>query len=82
METREDMEEFVNVYNNEWLHQGLDYVTPDQKHEVKANVIINERNQKHQQAIQRGKRTNQERSENGKNKKIFKKVIDLSETVQ
>ena len=47
-------------YNNDRLHQGIDYVTPQEKHSGKAEKIVKEREKKHKQAIARRKRLNRE----------------------
>ncbi|SIR30827.1 integrase core domain-containing protein, partial [Halanaerobium kushneri] len=60
-EAREDIEDFIDYYNSERLHQGVDYVTPDQKYNGKADEIIDERKKKHQSAIDRRKRLNRKR---------------------
>ena len=65
---RQDMETFVEWYNDERLHQGIDYVTPNQKHEGQARELIEKRKQNHREAIQRRKRINRERAANGKTK--------------
>jgi transposase InsO family protein len=75
VEAREDIEEFVTFYNTTRLHQGIDYVTPNQKHNGKAEAIIEERNQNHQEAIERRKRINQERSEPGKTKEEIRESV-------
>ena len=70
-----DIEEFIEHYNTERLHQGIDYVTPQQKHEQKAEEIIDRREKNHQEAIQRRKRINRERSEIGKTNKKIKESV-------
>jgi transposase InsO family protein len=60
-EAKEDIENFIDQYNSERLHQGIEYVTPDQKYNGKADKIIDERKKKHQAAIDRRKRLNQKR---------------------
>ncbi|PTW01339.1 transposase InsO family protein [Halanaerobium saccharolyticum] len=60
-EAREDIENFIDQYNSERLHQGIGFVTPDQKYNGKADKIINERKKKHQSAIDRRKRLNRKR---------------------
>jgi transposase InsO family protein len=60
-EAREDIENFIDYYNSERLHQGVDYVIPDQKYNGKADEIIDERKKKHQSAIDRRKRLNRKR---------------------
>lgn len=72
-QAREDIESFIEHYNTERLHQGIDFVTPQQKHQGQAKQIVKEREKQHQQAIQRRKRINRQRanndSEHGKTKK-------------
>ena len=59
-EAQEDLDEFIEKYNNDRLHQGIDYVTPQEKHSGKAEKIVKEREKKHKQAIARRKRLNRE----------------------
>ncbi|MCF8001791.1 MAG: IS3 family transposase, partial [Halanaerobiales bacterium] len=42
-EARDDIEKFIEHYNSERLHQGIEFVTPDQKYNGKADEIIDER---------------------------------------
>lgn len=75
MEAREDIGTFIEHYNEDRLHQGIGYVTPDQKHQGTAQEIIEEREQKHQEAMNRRKQINQERSKNGKTKEPFGETV-------
>ncbi len=75
MEAREDIDDFIEHYNDDRLHQGIDYVTPHQKHEGQAERIIKQRENEHQQAMQRRKRINQQRAENGKTKESAKESV-------
>jgi len=75
MEARQDIGEFVGWYNGERLHQGIDYVTPNQKHGGVAEQIIQEREQNHKKAIKRRKRINRERSENGKTQERIEESV-------
>lgn len=61
-EAKEDIEQFIEYYNSERLHQGIDFVTPDQKYNGKADKIISNRKKKHQTAIERRKRLNRNRN--------------------
>ena len=56
--SHEDLDEFIEKYNNDRLHQGINFVTPQEKHSDKAEKIIKEREKKHKQAIARRKRLN------------------------
>jgi len=60
-EAREDIENFIDHYNTNRLHQGIEFVTPDQKYNGEADKILDERKKKHQTAINRRKRLNRER---------------------
>lgn len=75
VEARENIEEFVVFYNGKRLHQGIEYVTPNQKHDGKAEAIIEERKENHKDAIERRKRINRERSETGKTKESAKESV-------
>jgi len=75
VQAREDIKDFVEFYNDQRLHQGIDYVTPNQKHEGKAEAIIEERKRDHQEAIERRKRINRERSKNGKTKERLEESV-------
>lgn len=75
MEAREDIEAFIDHYNEDRLHQGIEYVTPNQKHQEMADEIIEEREQKHNEAMKRRKRINQERSDSGKTKEEIKESV-------
>lgn len=61
-EAKEDIEQFIEYYNAERLHQGINFVTPEQKYKGKANKIISKRKQKHKEAIERRKRLNRNRN--------------------
>ena len=43
------------------MHQGIDFVTPNQKYKGKDKQIKKKRKNKHQKAIERRKRLNQEK---------------------
>jgi transposase InsO family protein len=75
MEAREDIGTFIDHYNEDRLHQGIDYVTPKQKHEERAEEIIEERKQKHEEAQERRKRINRQRSESGKTQERKKESV-------
>jgi transposase InsO family protein len=75
MEARGDIQTFIEHYNEDRLHQGIGYVTPQQKHQQNAEEIIQEREQKHQEAMDRRKRINQQRSKNGKTKESRKETV-------
>jgi len=74
-EARKEIDKFIRNYNENRLHQGIDYVTPVQKHEGKGDAIIEERNRKHKEAIERRKMINQKRTENGKTKDKIKESV-------
>lgn len=74
-EAREDIEGFIDHYNTKRLHQGIDYVTPNQKHAGHAEQVIDERERQHEEAIKRRKQINQERSKDGKTKKLSKESV-------
>jgi putative transposase len=42
-QAREWMARFVDWYNNEHLHSGIGYVTPQQRHDGSARVILEKR---------------------------------------
>jgi transposase InsO family protein len=75
LEAREDIEEFIEHYNEDRLHQGIDYVTPGQKHKEEAEAIIEQREENHQQAMQRRKRINQQQAADGKTKESAKETV-------
>jgi putative transposase len=60
-EAKEDIDNYIKYYNSERLHQGIDFVTPNQKYNGKADKIINNRKKKHQAAIDRRKRLNRKK---------------------
>lgn len=74
-EAREDIDNFIEHYNSKRLHQAIGYVTPNQKHRLQAQEIIEERKRNHQKAIKRRKRINRERAEIGKTKKQIKESV-------
>ena len=57
-EAQDDINQFIETYNHKRLHQGVNFVTPYQKYTGKDKEIIETRNQKHQNAIERRKRLN------------------------
>ena len=59
-EAKEDIEEFIKYYNSERLHQGINFITPNQKYNGQGDKIINQRKQKHKKAIERRKRLNRQ----------------------
>ena len=61
MEPGEDIGTFFDHYDEDRLHQGIGQVTPKQKHEQRAEEIIEERKQKHEEAQKRRKRINRQR---------------------
>jgi putative transposase len=75
MEAREDIGTFIDHYNEDRLHQGINYVTPDQKHQGNAEEIIEQREQKHEEAQERRKRINRQRSESGKTQERKKESV-------
>lgn len=75
IEAREDIENFIEHYNDDRLHQGIGYITPNQKHRGDAQEIIDERERKHEEAIKRRKRINRKRSESGKTKERLKESV-------
>ena len=74
-DARKEIGKFIRHYNENRLHQGIDYVTPVQKHEGKAEGIIEERKRKHKEAIEKRKMINRKRSENGKTKVQIKESV-------
>ena len=50
---REWMASFVDWYNNQHLHSGIGYVTPQQRHDGTANTIIEARNRTFEEAYQK-----------------------------
>lgn len=75
IEARADIDQFNEFYNDDRIHQGIDYVTPNEKHRGIAEQIIEEREQQHQEAIERRKQINRERSENGKTKERIEESV-------
>lgn len=75
MEAREDIGTFIDHYNEDRLHQGINYVTPDQKHQGNAEDIVEQREQNHEEAQKRRKRINQRRSESGKTQEQMKESV-------
>lgn len=63
-EAKKDIEEFIEYYNSSRLHQGIGFVTPNQKYNGEEEKIKNERKQKHQKAIERRKRLNRKQKSN------------------
>ncbi|MCF8012540.1 MAG: DDE-type integrase/transposase/recombinase [Clostridiales bacterium] len=63
-EAKEDIKNFIEYYNSSRLHQGIGFVTPDQKYNGKEEKIKNQRKQKHQNAIERRKRLNRRQKSN------------------
>jgi hypothetical protein len=57
--------EFVHWYNKEHYHSGINYVTPDDRHEGKDESILRKRNQ----IIKKAKMKNPERW--GRDSKIY-----------
>ena len=74
-EAREDIDNFIEHYNSKRLHQAIGYVTPNQKHRLQAQEIIEERKRNHRKAIKRRKRINREKAEIGKTKKQIKESV-------
>ena len=60
-EAKKDIDKFIEHYNSARLHQGIDFVTPNQKYKGKDKQIKKKRKNKHQKAIERRKRLNQEK---------------------
>ncbi|MGI8406976.1 MAG: hypothetical protein ACR2L3_00485 [Actinomycetota bacterium] len=44
------IDRFIDFYNNERLHQGLDYVTPAERHDGRHTAIIEARKRGMQEA--------------------------------
>jgi len=62
-EAKDDIEQFIEFYNHERLHQGIDYVTPYERYTGRDRQIIKRRRQKHQDAIERRKRMNRKKQQ-------------------
>lgn len=62
LQARRDIDRFVQYYNNKRLHQGIDFVTPQQRYTGRDVTILKARKQKHQRAIARRKELNQQRA--------------------
>jgi transposase InsO family protein len=75
LEARDDIGTFIDHYNKDRLHQGINYVTPKQKHQGNAEDIVEQREQKHEEAQKRRKRINQQRSKSGKTKERFEESV-------
>jgi len=54
-EAQDDLEVFIRYYADERPHQALQYVTPRDSYEGRAEVLITRRNRNHQRAIQERK---------------------------
>lgn len=78
-QAKDDIDQFVRYYNTKRLHQSIGYVTPEQKYQGEAEAIIEEREQKHQEAIERRKRLNRQR--NQAEAKSGKTTNEFSESV-
>lgn len=52
-ESKEWMKKFVNWYNNEHLHSGINFVTPETKHQGKDIEILKNRNEIYKNAKQK-----------------------------
>ena len=61
-EAKEDIKKFIDKYNEQRLHQGIEFVTPYQKYTGKDKEIIKKRKENHQAAIKRRKRLNKSRA--------------------
>lgn len=59
-----DIDQFIQTYNTERLHQGIDFVTPEQRYTGKDLAILAKRQRRHSAAINRRKQINQHRVSN------------------
>lgn len=57
-EAQRDIEQFVRHYNTKRLHQGIDFVTPEQRYTGKDVVILEQRKRKHAEAMAYRKQRN------------------------
>lgn len=51
LEAQRDIDRFVRHYNTKRLHQGIDFVTPEQRYTGKDVAILEKRKQKHEAAM-------------------------------